>query len=191
MNPDVYLNEVSKMGRPIPGQSLTSDPDNPAPYEQAPQFTNVHEATLFLWDFVTEPARYNALMTGVSKGVPIMNIVEVILFEQFQEGMFNPDLMLMLAEPLAYMLIALAERLDLDIKIDNEEEEGDIFGVEMEQERMQQIRESAQGNSLVPQGVLTEEMKAEMEGLPEISLLEKPQEEPVPEQSSLMAQPEG
>lgn len=191
MNKDVYLNEVSKMGRPIPGQSLTSDPENPAPYEQAPQFTNVHEATLFLWDFVTEPERYNALMTGVSKGVPIMNIVEVILFEQFQEGMFNPDLMLMLAEPLAYMLIALAERLDLDIKIDNEEEEGDIFGVEMEQERMQKLRESAQGDSLVPQGVLTEEMKAEMEGLPEISLLEKPQEEPVPEQSSLMAQPEG
>ncbi len=192
MNKDVYLNEVSKMGRPIPGQSLTSDPENPAPYEQAPQFTNVHEATLFLWDFVTEPERYNALMSGVSKGVPIMNIVEVILFEQFQEGMFNPDLMLMLAEPLAYMLIALAERLDLDIKIDNEEEEGDIFGVEMEQERMQKIRESAQGDSLVPQGVLTEEMKAEMEGLPEISLLQRPEEEkPVPEQPSLMAQPEG
>ena len=140
MNEDIYLNEVAKMGRPIPGQSLTSDPDNPAPYEQAPKFTDVHEASMYLWDFITADERYANLMIGVSKGVPIMTLVEVILFEQFQDGMFNPDLMLMLAEPLAYMLIALAERLDLDIKIDNEEEEGDVFGLEMREGKINEQR---------------------------------------------------
>jgi hypothetical protein len=101
--------------------------------------------------------------------------------------------MLMLAEPCAYILIALAERLDLDIIIDNDEEEGDVFGVDMEEKKLEQLR-----NSIIPQGFITEEMAGEMESLPTMgSLLEPQVEEAAPEapealaQPSLMAQPEG
>ena len=199
MEEEVYMEEVSKMNRPIPGQSLTTDPENPAPYERPPEFTNVHEASMYMWDFVTEDETYAALMTGISKGVPVMSIVQVLLFDQFQQGKFNPDLMMMLAEPLAYMLIALAERLDLDIKIDNDEEEGDVFGIDMEEKRLEQLRESASSKGLLPQGMISKEMSADMKELPEISLLEKPEaplespeeEEKAPAQPSLMAQPEG
>ena len=199
MEEEVYMEEVSKMNRPIPGQSLTTDPENPAPYERPPEFTNVHEASMYMWDFVTEDETYVALMTGISKGVPIMSIVQVLLFDQFQQGKFNPDLMMMLAEPFAYMLIALAERLDLDIKIDNDEEEGDVFGIDMEEKRLEQLRESASSKGLLPQGMISKEMSADMKELPEISLLEKPEaplespeeEEKAPAQPSLMAQPEG
>jgi hypothetical protein len=199
MEEEVYMQEVSKMNRPIPGQSLTTDPENPAPYERPPEFTNVHEASMYMWDFVTDDETYVALMTGISKGVPIMSIVQVLLFDQFQQGKFNPDLMMMLAEPLAYMLIALAERLDLDIKIDNDEEEGDVFGIDMEEKRLEQLRESASSKGLLPQGMISKEMSADMKELPEISLLEKPEaplespeeEETAPAQPSLMAQPEG
>lgn len=198
MEEEVYMQEVSKMNRPIPGQSLTTDPENPAPYERPPEFTNVHEASMYMWDFVTEDETYVALMTGISKGVPIMSIVQVLLFDQFQQGKFNPDLMMMLAEPLAYMLIALAERLDLDIKIDNDEEEGDVFGVDMEEASLQKLRDAATKSGMLPQGFLTEEMTTDMIELPEVSLLEKPEaplespvEETAPAQPSLMAQPEG
>lgn len=198
MEEEVYMQEVSKMNRPIPGQSLTTDPENPAPYERPPEFTNVHEASMYMWDFVTEDETYVALMTGISKGVPIMSIVQVLLFDQFQQGKFNPDLMMMLAEPLAYMLIALAERLDLDIKIDNDEEEGDVFGVDMEEASLQKLRDAATESGMLPQGFLTEEMTTDMTELPEVSLLEKPEaplespvEETAPAQPSLMAQPEG
>ena len=146
----------------------------------------------------TEDETYVALMTGISKGVPVMSIVQVLLFDQFQQGKFNPDLMMMLAEPLAYMLIALAERLDLDIKIDNDEEEGDVFGVDMEEASLQKLREAATESGMLPQGFLTEEMTTDMIELPEVSLLEKPEaplespvEETAPAQPSLMAQPEG
>jgi len=202
MEPEVYTAEVSKMSRPIPGQSLTNDPENPAPYDRPPEFTNVHDATMYLWDFVTEEATYTSFMTGISKGVPVMSIVQVVLFNEFQQGKWNPDLMMMLAEPLAYMLIALAERLDLDIIIDNDEEEGDVFGIDMEEKRLADMRKSAKNSNLLPQGMITKEMASEMEALPKISLLEQPeapvqeeaeQEAPAlaPEQPSLMAQPEG
>ena len=189
---DDYNAVRSKMGRPIPGQSLTNDPENPAPFEKAPEMTNVHEASMYLWDFVTEEETYAALMTAIDNEVPVMHIVQTILFNEFQQGKWNPDLMLMLAEPLAYMLIALAERLDLDIKIDNEEEEGDVFGVEMEERKLEELR-----NSQIPQGFITEQMANEMKSLPTVSSLLEPQPEeeateaPASEQPSLMAQPEG
>lgn len=188
---DDYNAERAKMGRAIPGQSLTNDPENPAPYEQAPEMTNVHEASIYLWDFITEEETYAALMTAIDDEVPVMQIVQTILFNEFQQGKWNPDLMLMLAEPLAYMLIALAERLDLDIKIDDDEEEGDVFGVDMEEKKLEELR-----NSQIPQGFITEQMANEMERLPTMSSLLEPQPEeeeaaPAPEQPSLMAQPEG
>jgi hypothetical protein len=98
------------------------------------------------------------------------------------------------------MIIALAERLDLDIRIDGEddgEEEGSVFGVEMEEKRLEQLRKSASSEGVLPQGFITEEMSSDMQSLPEVSLLEKPMQEkeetpePALEQPSLMAQPEG
>jgi hypothetical protein len=204
MDEQVYMKEVSKMGRPIPGQSLTTNPENPAPYERPPEYTNVHEATMYLWDTVTEDETYVALMEGVSKGVPVMNIVEVMLFGGFNSGKWNPDLMMMLAEPLAYMIIALAERLDLDIRIDGEddgEDERSLFGVEVEEELLEKLK-----NSQLPQGFITEDMAQEMKSLPTVSSLlnpsspeepqmqeapEEPEMQKAPEQPSLMAQPEG
>ena len=194
MDEQTYMAEMSKMDRPIPGQSLTNDPDNPAPYEQPPKFTNVHEASQFMWDKITDDALYESLMTGLSQGVAVLPVVQILLFDEFQKGTFNPDLMLMLIEPTAYMIIALAERLDIDIEIDGEEEEGEVFGVSMQEDKLNQLREAA-GPNKVPEGLLTPSQLNDMTELPELpSLLEAPA--PVPsqeptQQPSLMAPTEG
>jgi hypothetical protein len=192
MDTEVYMSEMAKMDRPIPGQSLTNDPENPAPYEQPPKFTNVHEATQYMWDKITDDEVYESLMTGFSKGVPVMPVVQVLLFDEFQQGTFNPDLMLMLVEPTAYMLIALAERLDIDVEIDTEEDEGEVFGVSMQEEKLDKLREAA-GPKKVPEGMLTPSMIEEMESMPVPSLFSKPEKkEPEQEQEpSLMAPTEG
>ena len=56
-----------------------------------------------------------------------MDIVQVLFFQGFQDGLFNPDMMLLVAEPLAYMIAALAERADVDFVIiaDDDEDEDD------------------------------------------------------------------
>jgi hypothetical protein len=198
-----FEQEQSKMMRPIAGQSMTNDPANPDVYEQAPRFTNFHEASEYMWDSLTEESEYAKYMTGISKGVPIMSIVQVILFNEFQQGTFNPDLMMMMIEPTAFMLIALAERLDLDIKItldDDEDEEEELFGVKVEEDKLEKLRASVGGG--VPSGALTPEMEEELNALPDISSLlspEQPQEVAAEEvaapatdqQPSLMAPPEG
>ena len=55
--------------------------------------------------------------------IPIMQIVKMILYKGFTDGLWNPDMILILAEPLAYMIMALAERADIDFKIDEDDEE--------------------------------------------------------------------
>ena len=190
---DDYLASEAMMDRPIPGMSLTNDPNNPAPYEQPLKITNIHEANNYLWEYITEKDRYIALMGAMDRGVPVMILVQTILFNEFQKGTFNPDLMLMAAEPLAYMFIALAERLDIDVVIDTEEEEGDIFGVEMQEGKLEQLKQSAKDMGLAPSGFITKQMEEDMKTLP--SLLEAPETEAEPEQvtqqPSLMAPPEG
>jgi hypothetical protein len=46
-----------------------------------------------------------------------MEIVKPLIFQGFQEGLFNPDMMLLLAEPLTYIIAALAETADIDFTI--------------------------------------------------------------------------
>lgn len=180
----------ANMGRAIPGQSMTNDPENPAPYEQAPMFTTVNEASKYLWDFVTEEEHYAAIMTGLNDGEPVMNFVRVILFNEFTKGTFNPDLMLIMAEPLAFMIIALGERLDIDMQItdnDDEDENEEMFGSKVEEEKLEQMRQSVKGGQ-IPQGFLTNAMEEEMRSLPNIdSLLAA---DPVPESASADEAPE-
>ena len=109
--------------RPIPGQSLTNDPEQPWPWEGQPKFSDMNDALEYFFDKFTEEELFEDLMDLLEDGVPVMSLVEIFLQQGFQEGLFNPDLMLLLAEPLAYMLIALAERQMIDVVIMDEEGE--------------------------------------------------------------------
>ena len=136
-----YNKLVLTGGRPIPGQSLTSDPSSPAPYEKPPQYTSVHEASEEIFAGLIEEETYKELMGLLVEDVPVMDIVQTLLFAGFKEGKWNPDLMLMLVEPVAYMLLALAERAGIDPKIYTGEEEDEaedrVFGATLEKEKLE------------------------------------------------------
>jgi hypothetical protein len=199
-----YKNIQASPNRPIPGQSLTNDPDNPAPFERAPEFTSVHKASEYLFNKLIQPKAYSSTMQAVSDGVAIMDITQSILFMEFQEGSFNPDLMMMLVEPLAYMIIALAERLDLDMVIyrgedEDDDEEEKILGTTMASEKLEKIR-SASRSGVVPAGIITPDMEEKIEELPEIkpeqNLLDAPEaseasEALEPSTDSLLSNPKG
>ena len=182
-------NKIQTSGkRPIPGQSLTNDPEAPAEYETAPEFTSVHKASEYLWETFIEPETYINLMKTVSEGVPIMDIAQIILFTEFQKGSWNPDLMLMLFEPTAYMIMALAEREGIEMTIyegdlEDDDDEEQILGTTVEENRIQKIiKDGTSGR--IPEGILTAEMQQSLETLPEIDL-----ETETPTQPSLMAAP--
>jgi hypothetical protein len=191
MNDEEFEEFGGQMQRAIPGESLNNDPDNPAPFEGPPTYTDLDSASLYLWTRITSPEVYIPAMEMISNDAPIMDMTQAILLAEFQNGAWNPDLMLMLVEPLTYMFIALAERLDLEPVIylgemEDEDTEEQILGVSFQEEKINEMKKAAQSGK-VPAGIISAEMEASLPSLPEVEI---PEEQPVQAQPSLMAAPQ-
>jgi hypothetical protein len=132
-----FFKAGTSFDRPIPGQSLTNDPEAPAPFERAPKYTDKSEVLTYYFDLFTDEDNYGNILNALDEDISIMEIVKVFLFKGFEDGLFNPDMMLIVAEPLAYMIAALAERAGVEFTImgdadeyeDDEEEEDDKLPV--------------------------------------------------------------
>jgi hypothetical protein len=119
-----------------------------------------------------------------------MELTQVILFKGFTEGKWNPDLMMLLAEPLAFMLIALAERQGIDYVIgrdDAEEEAGDkrklsTTGIEERLKEKQQAALQGKTDTLPPAIV------ERIEEVPIVESLLAEQEKPETTPDSLLGQ---
>jgi hypothetical protein len=160
---------------------LTRDAGTPASYEKAPEYSNVHEATEYLFLSVIEEKSYVPLLQAVASRTPIMDLCQLILFDGFQRGKWNPDLMLMLVEPLIYTLMSLAEKADIEYRIDDEDDEDDEAPESILEEKAKNIADLArakmQKTGSVPSGALPTEILQQIEDIkiPE-GLLAKPQQ---------------
>ena len=184
-----YLKAIATGGRPIPGQSLTSDPNNPAPYEKPPEFTTINEASEYLFAKFIDEDVYPELMGVLDQGVPIMDVVQTTLFTGFTEGKWNPDLLMLMVEPTAYMLLGLAESSDIDPVIyrDQQEDEFDEdFDADLNPQQEQYKKLAASLNMGKIDKVLPQEIVEQIEEVPTASLMQAP-EEPAVETESLLA----
>jgi len=120
---DEFNEFALKTNRFIPGQSLTENPETPWPWEGPPTFVSKDEALEHFMNLILEEERHIAILESLEEGVPVMNLVELILTKSFQEGEINPDLMMLLAEPLAFMIMALGEKADIEVKLVDEDDD--------------------------------------------------------------------
>ena len=121
---DLNTYRVPSFERAIPGQSLTDDPENPAPYEKPFQVSTLMDGINTLFLKITDEDSFPSILEAMKSKIPITDIAHYMLFEGFRKGIWNPDLMLLMAEPSIYMLIAFAERASIDyVLYDGEEEE--------------------------------------------------------------------
>jgi len=118
------LQALTEIGRPIPGQSLTNNPDEKYPWEGAPEYTNFKEALDYVVSEIIDEEAYVSLVSGIGQGVPISDVVMQILYAGFKSGKWNPDLMVLLIEPLMYVMIAMCEKAGVEYTLyDGEEDE--------------------------------------------------------------------
>lgn len=197
MNKEYF--DVIMKGQPIPGSSLTSDPNNPAPYETPPDYVNIHEASEWIFSKLIEETNYDQLIQVLSEDMPVMDIAQVILFTGFTQGKWDPNLMMLLVEPTAYMILALAERAGIDPVIFRGEEEEDaeeevFFGTKLSDERLDNLKKFKELDVQIP--YLSEESKNKIDSLPikegdgELETEESAEQAAAEESSSLLAQPE-
>lgn len=125
---------------PIPGEGLTNDPDNPAPYEKPPKHVNLEDFIDELFMRLTEtPEKLDGVMDPIRKGIPIEDVASILLFQAMSSGQITPDLQLLAAEPTIYMLIGLSQYAGIkdaklypeeDFALDDEEEIARLKGDE-------------------------------------------------------------
>lgn len=182
-----YLKQLGQMRAPIPGQSLTNDPNNPLPFEGPPVFTKKKEATEEIFTNLIREDVYPLVIDALADGVPVMDLTKVLLFEGFREGKWNPDLFLLLIEPTAYMIMALAERAEIDFRIDNDPDPDEEVAASQVGKKFEMVKKSIQG-SKVKSGVIPKEIEKQIEELPVESLLSKPNKKAIVQtEESLLA----
>ena len=194
------IEAIGKAGRPIPGQSLTNSPDSKYAWEQPPQFTNFKEALDYVVGELIEEDVYVSVVSGIGKGVPISDVTMQVLYAGFKAGKWNPDLMLMLIEPLMYIVISLCEKAGVEYTLYNgeEDDEEDIKGPDTELEQVKDMLKTKVPNkqsvsaSSVPKDILEKVESLEISP----SLLARPEETqeqvpvPVPVQQPLLGRQE-
>ena len=116
---------INPFNAPTPGESLTSSPDMPHAWERPPEFTEQDVAMEEIYMEITSEDNLMPLIDIINDGVPLDQLAQVILYRGYTQGKFNPDLMLMLAEPTIYLLIAIADYADIKDYVLYEGEEDD------------------------------------------------------------------
>lgn len=184
------INAFSQAGRPIPGQSLTSNPDEPRPFEGPPDFTNFKEALDYIAAELLLEENFMSMVLALGDGIPVTDLAMQIGYVGFREGKWNPDLMMMLMEPIMYLLMALAEKAGIKYRIDDEDDD-DEDTTSNQSNQFEQLKKvtkerfptkSSVSKTALPSDILEKVEKLE---IPQESLLAKPVEE---EPQSLLEQ---
>ena len=184
------VDAFAQAGRPIPGQSLTTNPDEPRPFEGPPDFTNFKEALDYTAAELLLEENFMPIVLAMGDGIPVTDLAMQIGYVGFREGKWNPDLMMMLMEPLMYLLMALAEKAGIKYRIDDEDDD-DEDTISDQSNQFEQLKKvtkerfptkSSVSKTALPKDIL--ERVEELE-IPQESLLAKPVEE---ETQSLLKQ---
>ena len=115
------LREYNPFQGPIPGQSLTNSPDARQPWENPPVYTNLKEAREAIFLEILKEENLEPIINLLDDGMSVAKVTEMLLFIGYSKGQFNPDMMMLLAEPVMYMLLALCENVGVDPAINTDE----------------------------------------------------------------------
>jgi hypothetical protein len=170
MNEDI-LNINLERRFPIPGISLTMDPDNPMPHDRPPEFTNLHKALNYIFENAIEEENYSRFIKLMADGFPLMEVVQTVLFGGFYEGKWTYQLMNLLIEPTTYIFLALCERADIDPKFFRDDVEDDLdeeetFGSSFSEVKGRQVQtDLEQTKKAMPS--LDKQMQAKINAIPQ------------------------
>ena len=150
---------------PVPGQSLTKEPGK-YPWESPAQFNNIDEAMQhYMNRFQDEKVMFN-LFSLMEAKVPITTIAGSMIMHGFAEGLYTPDVGLLVANDLMEVLVAMAKEADIPyemgVKDDMEEEyrrAGQLKAVMAEREKgdvpkVKEVIEEAKPQPALKQGGL-------------------------------------
>lgn len=106
---------VSPFDRPIPGQSLTSEPGN-TPWEQPPEMNTVEEVTKFYINKLANEDVIDDFAAMIQLGAPLAPIVETTYLQGVARGLHTVDLGMLVAPTIHMFLKQAIESLGITVK---------------------------------------------------------------------------
>jgi len=174
---------------PVAGQSLTNPKDNSYPWESPPQITNLKKAMHDIFETLIEPDIFENVTSALERGVPVLDISSAMLYQGFETGKWNPDLMLLLQEPTMYMVMAMGEKAGIDkirVYSGEEKDDADLYGKDMIDLLDEEIKLKDVKPKQIQKDSVPEEIQKEIENIEVSSLLAKKTDEEEPSNKSLL-----
>ena len=103
----------------ITGQSLTKEPKS-YPWESPPKFTTPDEVMDYYFNKFDEDEVLFSLFAMLEAEIPVTTIVNSMIMGAFGEGMYTPDLGIIIAEELGLLIMVIAKEAGIDYKIGGE-----------------------------------------------------------------------
>ena len=98
---------------PIPGQSLTDEPGN-AKWEHPPQYTDVGEASEFVWEKMHDEKILDQIVSFLDNDIPVEAVARMVLFGGFMEGKWTPDVAILLSEIVFKQIVAIGMKAGVE-----------------------------------------------------------------------------
>ena len=144
---------MNPFNAPTPGESLTRDPEQKFPWERPPEINDVDTAIKEVFVMLTERKSLINLLGLLKDGQPVDEIAQMVAYRGMSVGKYNSDLMLLLLEPLMYLIIAIAEEYEIDPVI-YEGMDDDIMDVDSVTESKQKLPKPEINKDSVPSSIL-------------------------------------
>lgn len=180
------LVELKSKGSSIPGQALTNSPEQPYPWEQPAEFANPREAIDSVLAKLLQPEATKEIINALSEGASVGDLAMSITYSQFVEGKINPDSMMLMVEPLMYLIMGIGDEANIKYNIDNDDiDEGEEEEIKSKLQEFNNIFEQ------IKSGAMSKEIEPEKsETVVEKSLLDKVKEAGPEIRQSLLAREE-
>ena len=165
---------LSSKGGPIAGQSLTNDPDQAYTLEKPAKFANPRESLDSIVTELLQPEPMKNIVNALPKGAAVADLSVAVLYAKFNTGDINPDVMLLLVEPIMYIMMAIGE--EANIKYNIEGNDLDEFDDEDEEENTEaKLNEFKNSFTNIKKDTVAKELKPSniTNGAVPSSLLEK------------------
>ena len=178
---------LKSRGAPIPGQSLTNSPDQPYPWEQPAEFANPRDAIDAILTQILQPEAVKEIINALSNGASVGDLAMAITYAKFTEGKISPDTMLLVMEPIMYLIMSIGEEANIQYNIDN-----DDIDEEDEDEIAEKLQEFENVFEQIQAGAMDKEIKPEnlSEGVVDKSLLDRVKQAGPEIRQSLLAREE-
>lgn len=111
---------INMLDGPIPGENYTSNTKN-YPWHRPPQYTTLDEALEHMIEVFSKPKTSLAVITMIEIGLDIATVTSTLLLKGVSMGKWSIDLAILMAGPLAHMIIIMAKAYKIDYELGFEE----------------------------------------------------------------------